>query len=46
MRERVRTVMRYAGPRMLKRHPYLAVMHILDGRRTAELPVRRSKPSR
>jgi hypothetical protein len=30
-REAVREVMRYAGPRMLKRHPILALMHILDG---------------
>ena len=34
MREQVRTVMRYAGPRMMRRHPYLAVMHLLDRRRT------------
>lgn len=27
MRERVRTVMRYAGPRMLLRHPFLALLH-------------------
>ncbi len=33
MRERVRQVMRWAGPRMLWRHPVLAVRHILDGRR-------------
>lgn len=33
MRERVRTMMRWAGPRMLARHPILAVRHILDGRR-------------
>lgn len=33
MRERVRVVMRYSGPRMLKRHPVLAVRHLLDGRR-------------
>lgn len=33
MRERIREVMRYAGPRMLRRHPILAVRHILDGRR-------------
>lgn len=33
-REAVREVMRYAGPKMLFRHPYLAVMHLLvDGRR-------------
>ena len=29
-RERVREVMRYAGPRMLWRHPYLAIRHVLD----------------
>ncbi len=31
MRQRVREVMRYAGPRMLSRHPILAVGHIIDG---------------
>ena len=34
MRERVREVMSYSGPRMLKRHPVLAVAHLVDGRRT------------
>jgi hypothetical protein len=34
MRERVREVMRYSGPRMIKRHPVLAVAHLVDGRRT------------
>ncbi|NIP33651.1 MAG: hypothetical protein GWN18_01835, partial [Thermoplasmata archaeon] len=33
MRERVREVMRYSGPRMLLRHPYLAIAHLRDGRR-------------
>ena len=33
MRERIRAVMRYAGPRMLWHHPVLAVLHLLDGRR-------------
>jgi len=33
MRERIRAVMRYAGPRMLWRHPVLAILHVLDGRR-------------
>jgi hypothetical protein len=33
MRERIREVMRYAGPRMLLRHPYLALMHLLDSRK-------------
>jgi hypothetical protein len=34
-REQVRETMRYAGPRMLLRHPVLAVMHVVDGRRPA-----------
>jgi hypothetical protein len=35
VRETVKEVMRYAGPRMMKRHPILAVRHLLDGRRPA-----------
>jgi hypothetical protein len=35
MRNRVRAIMRYAGPRMLLRHPVLALAHSLDGRRPA-----------
>jgi len=35
-RETTRVVMRYAGPRMLWRHPWLALAHLLvDGRRPA-----------
>ncbi|MGQ9675372.1 MAG: nitrous oxide-stimulated promoter family protein [Chloroflexota bacterium] len=26
--------MRYSGPRMLRRHPLLAIAHIIDGLRT------------
>ena len=34
MREKVRVMMRYAGPRMAWRHPYLAFMHlVVDGRK-------------
>jgi hypothetical protein len=36
MRERVREVMRYSGPRMLTRHPVLAVAHLVDGHKTPE----------
>jgi hypothetical protein len=36
MRERVREVMRYSGPRMLAKHPVLAVAHLVDGRKTPE----------
>ena len=32
MRERVRQVMRYSGPRMLLRHPVLALRHLRDER--------------
>ena len=31
MRKHVREVMRYAGPRMLTRHPILALLHMIDG---------------
>lgn len=41
LRERIRDVMRYAGPRMLWRHPVLAVLHLLDGRQP-----RPGRPSR
>ena len=33
-REHVRAVMRYSGPRMLLRHPVLAIAHISDGKKT------------
>jgi hypothetical protein len=32
-REMMQEVMRYAGPRMLKSHPVLAVMHLFDEKR-------------
>ena len=32
MRERMRTVMRYSGPRMAFRHPVLTIMHSIDSR--------------
>ena len=32
MRERVKVVMRYSGPRMLLKHPLLALRHMLDSR--------------
>ena len=41
MREQVRAAMRYAGPRMPRRHPVLTFFHFLDGRRKEPLPGRR-----
>ena len=38
MREKIRQVMRYAGPRMPWRHPILAIRHLLDGRRKIPRP--------
>ena len=31
MREQIKEVMRYAGPRMLPRHPKMAIQHLADG---------------
>lgn len=44
MRERVRVVMRYAGPRMMWRHPLLALAHVVDGRRPAPELTKAKKP--
>lgn len=39
MRQKIREIMRYSGPRMLLKHPYLALMHSLDGlRKKAKQP--------
>ncbi len=40
MRHNIRGVMRYAGPRLVFRHPILALLHLVDGRRSPlnELP--------
>lgn len=44
MREKVRIVMRWAGPRMLLRHPILAVLHLLADRRPIPmLPTKRQQ---
>lgn len=47
MRERIRLVMRWAGPRMMLRHPILAYFHVRDKRRPAPSlpgkPVRRQE---
>ena len=29
MREKIRTVMRYSGPRMLGKHPIAAIRHLI-----------------
>ena len=37
MREKIREVMRYSGPRMTFRHPILAFLHLLDEGRKVPL---------
>lgn len=37
-REKIREVMRYAGPRMIRHHPLLAIGHLLDGLRREPPP--------
>jgi hypothetical protein len=46
MRAEIKQVMRYAGPRMLKRHPILAILHIIDGYRKVEAPSSSNRTSR
>ncbi|KPJ97234.1 MAG: hypothetical protein AMJ60_12215 [Desulfobacterales bacterium SG8_35] len=41
MREKIRAVMRYSGPRMLRHHPVLAIGHIVDGLRKEPGPKRK-----
>lgn len=38
-REHARTIMRYAGPRMAWRHPWLSLMHFVDKARHVEHPM-------
>jgi hypothetical protein len=33
MRDKIKTVMKYSGPRMVYRHPIMAFRHLFDGRR-------------
>ncbi len=37
MRDQIREVMRFAGPRMMLRHPLLAVLHMLHSRLSEQL---------
>ncbi len=41
MRQQVRQVMRFSGPRMLLRHPILAILHTLDGAFSGRRPVKK-----
>ena len=45
-RQQIRAVMRYAGPRMLLRHPIMTLQHMLDGRRDEPFRPPRARRSR
>ena len=45
-REKARVIMRYAGPRMLLRHPLLTIAHYIDGLRRARHPRELSRDER
>ena len=38
-REQARSIMRYSGPRMVLRHPWLSLTHMLDKLRRVEHPM-------
>lgn len=37
MRNKVREVMRYSGPKMIRNHPLLAILHLLDSMRKPKI---------
>ncbi len=43
MREDIRKIMRYAGPRMLHTHPILALFHMLHGLKTAPATMKKTQ---
>lgn len=46
MREKIRAVMRYSGPLMTRRHPVMAVRHLMDRSRKKPIPPRERGPGR
>ena len=45
-REHARQIMRYSGPRMAARHPWLSLMHLLDKLRRVEHPMESRRRAR
>jgi len=46
MREKIKTVMRFAGPRMIYRHPIIGIRHLIDKRRFKYVDVKLYKSFR
>lgn len=36
MRDRIRAVMRYSGPRMIFRHPVMAIRHVIESKKESK----------
>jgi hypothetical protein len=45
MREQIRAVMRYANPRMIRRHPVMALAHLVDGMRKEPIKPENGDPA-
>lgn len=43
MRERIRTVMRYSGPRIVFRHPLIAIRHLAESKRQNKKLIKRGE---
>ncbi len=43
MREKIKTVMRFAGPRMIFYHPILGIRHLIDKRRFKYIDIKLDK---
>ncbi len=43
MRERIKTVMRFSGPRMIYRHPIMGIRHLIDKHRYKHIDVKTLK---
>ena len=41
MREKVKAIMRFSGPKMIYKHPYLAIVHLVKEKRKKEINLNR-----
>lgn len=44
MREKIKTIMRFSGPRMIWAHPWFAIMHIIDKFNSQKISNGKQKP--
>ena len=46
MREKIKVVMRFAGPRMIYSHPIIGIRHLIDKRRFKDINVKMYKSTK